>query len=344
MKYLSLFSGIGGFERALELKYKSKAKCIGFSEIDNAAISVYESHYPKHFNLGNVTKITEEVIIAQFKKHKGCDLIVGGFPCNDLSSLNKARKGLKGEKSSLFFEMIRIIKILMKLNPNLKILVENNASMANKWKIAITKELSKVMKAQVYCNYIDSGAMVVQKRRRLYWTLNQIPEYTGGRIQTWDDVLDPVADVTEYIISDKYLANLNGIFFDNKGPTVRQSLMVKKTKNGCYEFYTEETIGGRSRWCTSNHSDNGIPGQIRYTYPIGNARCITTNPRDNTLLDRRDCRPNQFIVRFFTPNELSRFFGFPEDYISKKLGKYTVYRLYGMTIVIPVILCILEYL
>ena len=42
------------------------------------------------------------------------DLIVGGSPCQDLSVAGQ-RKGLEGERSGLFIEMIRIIKEMRKI-------------------------------------------------------------------------------------------------------------------------------------------------------------------------------------------------------------------------------------
>ena len=42
MKFIDLFSGIGGFRIALE---KLGGECIGYSEIDKNAISVYENNF-----------------------------------------------------------------------------------------------------------------------------------------------------------------------------------------------------------------------------------------------------------------------------------------------------------
>ena len=83
MKYLSLFSGIGGFELGIE----KKGECVGYSEFDpscdkqkckgyHTAISqykskcgtcgkiktqyapiIYEKHFPTHTNFGDITKI-----------------------------------------------------------------------------------------------------------------------------------------------------------------------------------------------------------------------------------------------------------------------------------------------
>jgi site-specific DNA-cytosine methylase len=47
MKYLSLFTGIGGFEVALHRVFPN-AECIGYSEVKPHAIKVYEHHFPGH--------------------------------------------------------------------------------------------------------------------------------------------------------------------------------------------------------------------------------------------------------------------------------------------------------
>ncbi len=54
LKYLSLFSGCGMFEAAIKEVFPS-AECVGFSEIDKYAISVYQNHYPDHKPLGDIT-------------------------------------------------------------------------------------------------------------------------------------------------------------------------------------------------------------------------------------------------------------------------------------------------
>lgn len=133
MKYFSLFSGVGGFELAIERAYennnvgritstpdtesrrnqpvselcdgvgrRSNATCVGFSEIDKYAISVYQYHYPKHKNYGDISKIDWNTV-------PDFDLVVGGSPCQDLSVAGK-QKGLSGERSGLFFEFVRCLK------------------------------------------------------------------------------------------------------------------------------------------------------------------------------------------------------------------------------------------
>jgi len=103
MKYISLFSGIGGFEYGIQQsKYSEHFECIGFSEIDKYAKSIYIRHFPGHKDLGDATKIrTEE--LPDF------DFLVGGFPCQAFSVAGK-RRGFNDTRGTLFFEIARILK------------------------------------------------------------------------------------------------------------------------------------------------------------------------------------------------------------------------------------------
>jgi DNA (cytosine-5)-methyltransferase 1 len=93
LKYLSTFSGIGGFELGIQ-SVIPEAECIGYSEIDSYAIKCYQQHFPSHINLGDITLIDISTL-PYF------DLLVGGSPCQDLSVAKKDRQSLEGERSKL---------------------------------------------------------------------------------------------------------------------------------------------------------------------------------------------------------------------------------------------------
>ncbi len=97
---LDLFSGIGGFPLGLQ-QAGIKIKRHYFSEIDPYAISNYKSNFKNAIHAGAVQDIKK----GQIERP---DLITFGSPCQDLSTAGK-RKGIKGQKSKLFFEAIRII-------------------------------------------------------------------------------------------------------------------------------------------------------------------------------------------------------------------------------------------
>lgn len=100
IKYIDLFSGIGGFRVAID---KLGGKSLGFSEIDNKAIETYKLNFndPENHNLGDVTKI---------KKLPNIDLIVGGVPCQSWSIAGKKR-GFDDPRGKLWFDTIEMVRI-----------------------------------------------------------------------------------------------------------------------------------------------------------------------------------------------------------------------------------------
>lgn len=98
---LDLFSGTGGFARGL-LASGFIIKNHQFSEIDKYSIANYQYNFRNAKNIGDITKVNT-------KKIEHPNIICFGSPCQDISIAGK-RKGLKGKRSNLFFEAIRIIR------------------------------------------------------------------------------------------------------------------------------------------------------------------------------------------------------------------------------------------
>jgi len=104
MYYLDLFSGIGGF--ALGAYWAGwRFDEHYFSEIDDYCVKLYKTRFPAAIPLGNIAKINvSDLPQAEW-------FITGGFPCQDISIAGK-ETGIGGTRSSLWFEMWRIIRIL----------------------------------------------------------------------------------------------------------------------------------------------------------------------------------------------------------------------------------------
>lgn len=100
MKLGSLFDGSGGFPLAGVLNGITP---VWASEIEPYPIRVTTARFPDMKHLGDVTKIDGAAI-------EPVDIITFGSPCQDLSVAGKQAGLHKGERSSLFFEAIRIIK------------------------------------------------------------------------------------------------------------------------------------------------------------------------------------------------------------------------------------------
>jgi DNA-cytosine methyltransferase len=312
MKYVSLFTGIGGFEQAIHKLYPD-AECLAYSEIEPYAIKIYQRYYPDHKNLGDVTKITAKKI----KDLGHIDLIVGGFPCTNLSSManfNGDNKGLQGPKSGLFFNLVTVLQHVYKYNPKVKFMIENNYSMKKAEKKIITDTLKENFEG-VYCNMINNASFGVQTRKRLIWTNFKInpPGDDHPCSQTWDDVLDDKKVSEKYALSDSMVECLNKLlsYKNCKGHT-KIAVPSGSKKNGRYNFQNFETTTEKSRWDICGKSDT-MDTQL-YTYPLGKSRPIMSGSggSNNIVLDRR--YKNGFLVRRFTPEEIERLFGFPSGY------------------------------
>ena len=101
---VSLFAGVGGFDLALE---RSGVKVVASVEIDPKASAILAKQFPNSKLFNDVKGVTgEQLINAGFDPENG--IITGGFPCQDLSVAGK-RAGLDGNRSGLFYEIVRLL-------------------------------------------------------------------------------------------------------------------------------------------------------------------------------------------------------------------------------------------
>jgi DNA (cytosine-5)-methyltransferase 1 len=120
VRMMSLFDGIAGFP-------------LGFSrhgfivdtvcEIDKAAAEVSRRHFPEARYIDDVRKVGKAT-----HERKSIDIIVGGFPCQDVSVAGK-RAGLAGKRSGLWFEFARVID---ELEPGW-VVIENVPGLLSSW-------------------------------------------------------------------------------------------------------------------------------------------------------------------------------------------------------------------
>ena len=153
--YFSAFSGIGAAE--LGLWYSTQWpdglpwRCVGYSEIDEHAQAVYRYHFPRHKAEGDITKI-------DYKSLPDFDLLIGGFPCQDMSGAGK-RKGLKGQKSGLFYNLMKLYETKKPRH----FCFENVESMGGKLRDAVTEIVG------VEPVLINAAAFSAQQRERYFW-------------------------------------------------------------------------------------------------------------------------------------------------------------------------------
>ncbi len=101
----ALFAGIGGLELGLERT--GGFKTVWQVENDEYATRVLESHCLTVKRWNDVRTFPPNPA-ATWK----CDVLTGGFPCQDISACNYRARGLDGERSGLWHDFARIIRSL----------------------------------------------------------------------------------------------------------------------------------------------------------------------------------------------------------------------------------------
>ena len=102
MQLVDLFSGIGAFSLAGKQVWGDELEILGFSEIKEFPIKVYQKNFPGVPNLGDIRKIDGYSI-----KFSGPSIITGGFPCPPFSHAGN-RRG-KDDDRFIWPEMLRVI-------------------------------------------------------------------------------------------------------------------------------------------------------------------------------------------------------------------------------------------
>ncbi|MBN9176977.1 MAG: DNA (cytosine-5-)-methyltransferase [Microbacterium sp.] len=99
----SLFSGYGGLDLAVEHTFD--AETVWFSELNEHVARVFSHHWPDAPNLGDITTI-------DWSQAPPIDILCGGFPCQDVSTVGKRAGLAPGTRSGLWSHMAVAIDAL----------------------------------------------------------------------------------------------------------------------------------------------------------------------------------------------------------------------------------------
>lgn len=149
----SLFSGIGGFELGAEW---SGIETLWTSEINNFNRKQLHKLYPKSISYGDIKKMFKPAYV---------DIISGGFPCQNISiAASRDRSGIDGEKSGMFWEMLRIVK---EVKPKY-VVIENSSALRTKGLDRILTEFAEMGYDAEWQTLQGYQFGIPQRRRRLY--------------------------------------------------------------------------------------------------------------------------------------------------------------------------------
>lgn len=342
IQYLSLFSGIGAFEKALR-NLNVDFNLIGYSEIDGYADKAYSLIHgvPMSKNFGDITKIDESSIPLPV------DLITYGFPCQDIS-IAGGQQGLFNEdgtktRSGLFFDALRIIT---HTQPKVAI-AENVKNLTGK---KFTKQFQVVLQSlneAGYNNYFkildakDYG--IPQSRERVFIVSIRKDIDTG--VFHFPETLEPklrLIDMLEEQVDAKYFLSDKEITYMNRE--------VKDGRNH-WDFKHHSDITDAYSKCLTANLMKGVPYNVlrigsvdlnghdlcrRVYSPYGCSPTIPTGQSGNTIPKI----PVGDIARKYTPKECFRLMGFEDSdwqvLVDNKISDSQLYKMAGNSIVVDV--------
>lgn len=104
LRILSTFSGIGAHDLGFEW---AGHKIVGQIEIDEYCQKVLAHHWPDVPKWRDICNVTASDLRDRCGR---IDLITGGFPCQDISTAGKQAGIIEGNRSSLYWELWRLIR------------------------------------------------------------------------------------------------------------------------------------------------------------------------------------------------------------------------------------------
>lgn len=369
MKVLSLFSGIGAFEKALyrlEINYE----LVNYCEIDKYASKAYAMLHDcdESLNLGDITKIDTTALPNDI------DLITYGFPCQDISLAGK-QKGFEedGERtrSGLFFEALRIIedkKPKVAVCENVKNLTSKKfqkefnivlssleeAGYKNYWKVLNAKDYGIPQNRE--------RVFIVSIREDLDSGLFKFPEPLELKLKLWD-MLDREVDDSYYLTDEQISKILSWKAHQKPFEKVlgKNSICPTLTARGAGENHSGMILFNERQENTENiqeylmireatkkgYAEAYIGDSVNLEHPnsetrrgrVGKqvAQTLTTSCNQGVVVE-------ELALRKLTPKECWRLTGFDDEDFNKITGisNTQLYKQAGNSIVVDVLVHLFE--
>lgn len=302
IKIASLFSGgggtdigfAGGFDFLGHHYSDNHVEIVYANDIENSANKMFE----KNFGITPDERNIREVASSDMPKF---DVLTGGFPCQSfsVSAQNPKRLGIKDEKGTLFFEMVRVLKDHQPkafFAENVKGILSANNKEAFP---LIIKEFKKAGYNISYKLCVATKYGVPQKRERVFIVgirqdLGFTFEFPEEPIQD-ETLYTPIKAILQHEIDDKYY------FSDRAVQGMLNSKSGKKMNKG--------------RAQDINQPSNTVSSHLAK---------VSLNSTDPVLLEGGR-------YRRYTPREVARIQSFPEEY--KLIGSESAqYKMLGNAI------------
>lgn len=339
MKLLSLFSGIGAFEKALK-RLNIDYDLIGYSEIDKYASKAYALIHsePELKNLGDITKIDVSALPSDI------DLITYGFPCQDISVAGKTQGFFnnQGEKtrSGLFFNALNIIQATQ---PKIAI-AENVKNLTGK---RFKNEFGIVLNSLSlvgYNNYYkvlnakDYG--IPQNRERVFIvSIRKDIDTKNFEFPQPIELNKRLKDLLEDYVDEKYfLAEEKTRGYNDIAPTIlgRDYKEPRCVQVGTLDIRGQDII-------KRVYSGEGISPTLT-NMQGGNRQPKIVASRGRYEIENGEVLKEPLRIRKLTPKECFRLMGFEDEdvdiLIKNNISNTQLYKMAGNSICVPMLTAI----
>lgn len=285
-KLLSLFSGCGGLDLGFLL---AGYEIVWANDFEHWSCQTYKRNFGDHIVEGSVEDI-------DFTKVPDCDIMTGGFPCQDFSMIWK-RGGLQTERGNLYTYFVNAVKIKKPkvfVGENVKGLLSANHGKAIEQIINDFAKVGYKVKVHLY-NFADYGAPQLRERVIIVGIRNDV-DYEWNKPE-------PTHTADNYVTAGEALRGAEKVPFNNEHQNIKD-----KTR----EMLKLIPEGGNF---TSIPKDSPyyVKGMISHVY-----RRVHRNKPSTTIIagggggtwgyHYSEPRPH-------TNRERARLFGYPDDFV-----------------------------
>ncbi len=309
LKFIDLFSGIGGIKLAFEY---AGFECVFSNDFDKDCKITFDLNFSEVFDHGK-QMVLDDIVNIPSSSLTDFDILVGGFPCQPFS-IAGYRKGFLDDKGrgNVFFEIIRILrdkKPKAFFLENVKNLKSHDKGNTIKIMYAELEKLGYKVKDKVL-NTLEYGDLP-QNRERIY-IVGFLDRTAFERFTFPDKMLlsKTIHNCLEKDVDNKY-------YYDGKPlhANLKNSVLKKDT---VYQWRRRYVRENKNNVCPTLTANMGMGG---HNVPI--------------ILDDKG-------IRKLTPRECANFQGFPKSYKLPKLADSVLYKQFGNSVSIPVVQRIAE--
>lgn len=282
----SLFAGCGG----MDLGFLQEGFSIRWAnDFNHWACETYKKNFGPHIIEGDVTKL-------DFEKLASCDVMLGGFPCQDFSMIWK-RKGLGTDRGNLYRQFVRAVTIKKPkifIAENVKGLLTANEGKALR---QITDDFTQAgYRLQVHLiNFANYGAPQLRERILIIGIRNDLKK---------EFVMpSPTHNKTTWIGAKKALQGVEKALYNNEPLNIRPETIEK----------LKLIPPGGNFSSIPKRSKHYVKGMISHVYrrlhpDLPSTTIIAGGGGGTWGYHYEEPRP-------LTNRERARLFGYPDDFI-----------------------------